>query len=179
MVPISSGPLLPDTGTTLLLLDPEIVKTYYSQTAGAQFKQTVGRWTYPMRLPNCPLSASVSITATTLRSRDVTWRTPKSSQARPSAMAGFRADLEQPFSILGDIFLKACFAVFDLKNNRWEICGQIPGWPLTAPLVRTSIDAFFGSPFTLPLIFCRRVKGGKRIIWSRGEPVSNDLVRKS
>ncbi|KAI1414937.1 eukaryotic aspartyl protease [Hypoxylon sp. FL1857] len=110
-----------DTGTTLLLLPQDIVDAYYSQVQGAVNVQNVGGYVFPCSaaLPDytaiigghqgvipgdfmnfAPVDGDTSETATTCFG---------GIQATPATL---------PFSIYGDIFLKAQFVVFYGDNQQ-------------------------------------------------------------
>ena len=44
---LKASPAIADTGTSLLLLDDDVVKDYYSQVPGAEEKSSIGGWVYP------------------------------------------------------------------------------------------------------------------------------------
>ena len=105
-----------DTGTTLLLVDPGIVETYYGQTE-AEFNDTVGGWTFPCdtELPTFRLGFDngyhVSIPGEYIVYAPV-------ELGSTVCYGGIQSNLGLPYAILGDIFLKACFAVFDIENQQ-------------------------------------------------------------
>ncbi len=130
---LSQWSVIADTGTTLLLLDPEIVKTYYSQTAGAQFNQTVGGWTYPCdtELPAFRIGFDNGYHVT-IPGRYMTYTEvePGSSVCYGGLQSMSWTAFRHPRRHLPESVLRRLRP----KEQAGGICGQIPGWPLTAPL---------------------------------------------
>ncbi|KAF3940870.1 Penicillopepsin [Dactylella cylindrospora] len=108
-----------DTGTTLLLMSDEVVRRYYSKVAASQYAQNRGGWIYPCKekLPDLyvPFGGSFAkipgkyMTYTTLDSKGAT------CFGSLQTLGGSNAKL--PY-IYGDIFFKANYVIFDMKNGK-------------------------------------------------------------
>ncbi|KAH8900885.1 acid protease [Thozetella sp. PMI_491] len=114
---LSQWSAIADTGTTLLLLPSKIVELYYDSVPAAVLNATVGGWTYPCDadLPVFRLGFDngyhVSVPGTYMTFMEV-------EPGSGVCYGGLQSSLGQPFGILGDVFLKACFAAFDLGGKR-------------------------------------------------------------
>ncbi len=112
---LSQWTAIADTGTTLLLLDPMIVETYYGQTEAA-FNDTVGGWTFPCDTDMPPFRLGFDNGYhVTIPGEYIVYAPVEPGST--FCYGGLQSSLGQPFAILGDIFLKACFAVFDVANK--------------------------------------------------------------
>ena len=118
----SFGTGIADTGTTLLLANDDVVTAYYSSVNGAQNDQSQGGYTFPC-------SATLPDFTLTIGGNDIT--VPGSlvnfapiSEGSSTCFGGIQSNSGIGFSILGDIFLKAVFAVFDSGNTRFGFAPQ-------------------------------------------------------
>ncbi|KAK3939282.1 acid protease [Diplogelasinospora grovesii] len=116
---ISSWEAIADTGTTLLLLDDGICKMYYAAVPGSVYNESLFTWTYPCNstLPDFKVGFDNGWHAT-IPGKYMNFTVVDMSMPGWTCMGGLQSDQGQPFSILGDIFLKAVFAVFDIDNKR-------------------------------------------------------------
>ncbi|KAL6804828.1 aspartic peptidase domain-containing protein [Trichoderma sp. SZMC 28013] len=102
-----------DTGTTLLLTPTDIVKAYYAQVNGSVLSSDVGMMVFPCaaKLPDFAfgLGKYRGIVPGTYMNYGKINRT--------YCYGGIQDSEGAPFGVLGDIALKAQFAVFDFGNN--------------------------------------------------------------
>ncbi|KAK0665388.1 putative Endothiapepsin precursor [Cercophora samala] len=115
---ISQWRVIADTGTTLLLLSPDIVNMYYSAVPNATSDQAFGGlWHYPCdtELPDFEIGFANGWVAT-VPGKYMNYTTY--NEVPGSCMGGLQAFDSEEFGILGDIFLKAVYTVFDMEGGR-------------------------------------------------------------
>lgn len=103
-----------DTGSTLMLMPNSVVSAYWKQVKGATYSSSYGAYVFPCS------SALPSITFGVGNGRQVV---PGSylnyaQYTSTTCYGGLQSNGNLGFSILGDIFLKSQFAVFDAGNTR-------------------------------------------------------------
>jgi aspergillopepsin I len=114
---ISEWKGIADTGTTLLLLPDSIIITYYSNVATADNSTTGdGMWSFPCdtQLPDFNLGFANGWHAT-IPGKYINYTV---TDINDRCYGGLQSNQGESFSILGDIFLKAVFAVFDVSGKR-------------------------------------------------------------
>ncbi|KAK9435785.1 aspartic proteinase [Metarhizium brunneum] len=103
-----------DTGTSLLLLPETVVSSYYAKVRGSSVHPQLG-----MRLVPC----NADLPDFYLNIGSYRGRVPGSYMnygriSGNSCFGGMQSSGDLPFSVLGDVFLKAQFVVFDYGNAR-------------------------------------------------------------
>lgn len=103
-----------DTGTTLMYLPDSIVTAYYKQVAGATNSNTAGGWIFPCSstLPN--FTVYISRALRTVPGQYMNYAPVGNGQC----FGGIQSDAGIGMSILGDVFIKSQFVVFDVGNVR-------------------------------------------------------------
>lgn len=101
-----------DTGTTLLLLPPDITHAYYANVTGATMNATEGGYVFPCNslLPDLTVELTGGVKATvpgTFMNRSLSM-----TKGSTSCYGGIQQG-SNTLSIWGDVFLKSQFAVFD------------------------------------------------------------------
>jgi len=121
-----------DTGTTLMLMPEEIVTAYYNTSVpGATLGNDTFMWTFPCdtELPDFYIgfgggkhkNGSASAAEkwnVTIPGRYFNYTTLDTDLNSTTCVGGMQSGLGMGFSILGDVFLKAIFAVFDIGGKR-------------------------------------------------------------
>ncbi|KAL3491726.1 aspartic protease pep1 [Aspergillus germanicus] len=111
-----------DTGTTLIMIDSTIAETYYSQIRGAQESYLYGGWVFPC-------SAHVPSFTITINGYDAVVPGEHINYApvatgSNTCFGGIQGNQGLGFSILGDVFLKSQYVVFDSHGPRLGIAPQ-------------------------------------------------------
>ncbi|KAF8166351.1 acid protease [Mycena galopus ATCC 62051] len=98
-----------DTGTTLALIDDDAVSKIYAAIKGAKFDSTQGGWMYPTTSTVPTLAFAIGDTMYTLNAADF----PYGEASDGFIFGGVQSRGTNPFDILGDIFLKSVYVVFN------------------------------------------------------------------
>ncbi|KAJ7466921.1 acid protease [Mycena latifolia] len=98
-----------DTGTTLALIDDDTVEAIYGAIKGAKFDQNQGGWMYPATSKVPSLAFAIGDTMYTLNAEDF----PYGEAEGGYLFGGVQSRGSNPFDILGDIFLKSVYVVFN------------------------------------------------------------------
>ncbi|CAP70976.1 uncharacterized protein PODANS_3_10290 [Podospora anserina S mat+] len=115
---ISQWRVIADTGTTLMLLSPDIVNMYYDAVPNATSDRSFGGlWHYPCNttLPDFEIGFANGWVAR-VPGRYMNYTTYDDLPGR--CMGGLQPFMSEEFGILGDIFLKAVYAVFDIGGGK-------------------------------------------------------------
>lgn len=120
---LSSWRAIADTGTTLILLPPDLVALYYADVAGSRFNDTLQAWVFPCAavLPDFHLGFGGGGGGwhATVPGRYLTYVAMSNyDPGSTDCYGGIQENGGLPFAILGDVFLKAVFAVFDEGGAR-------------------------------------------------------------
>jgi len=112
-----------DTGTSLLLLPLQIVKDYYKTVDGAGYDGNWGGYVFPCGSHLDRIGVRVGGTMFFVPGSYLSWSQINATHC----FGGLQPSTGLPFSILGDVFLKAVYAVFDLsaKNPRIGLAKQV------------------------------------------------------
>lgn len=115
-----------DTGTTLIVLKPEMAKELYSHIPDAKYNESLGIWTFPCKsvesLPALSFVFDASQQPLTLSPEEYTvpsWQSRywgASENLCPSYIIGDSVD-DVDF-ILGQKFLEHYVSIYDAENNR-------------------------------------------------------------
>ena len=114
------SPIIADTGTSLVLLDSDIVETYYNQIQGAQFDSGNGGIVFPCNadIPDFGIEIGNGYTAT-LSGQDLIY----AQVSGGNCFGGIQAS-GAGIQIIGDVLLKQYFAIFDGGNMRFGIASK-------------------------------------------------------
>ncbi|KAI3333295.1 secreted aspartic proteinase precursor [Ustulina deusta] len=110
-----------DTGTTLVMLPPQIVKDYYAAVYGAKLDNYQGGYVFPCdaKLPNFVLGVGQS--KITIPGKYINYA--PTDLVGMTCFGGIQSDEGIGFSIIGDVALKAAFVVFDASPHQRRL-----GW---------------------------------------------------
>ena len=126
------SPTIMDTGTSLILMDADVVKAYYSQVSGAQFDQVNGGYVYPCNTQLPDFGLSFGSYNAVIKGKDMTYADSgsscfgglQSSEGSGINIIGNLITLKLfvcTDSAIGDVFFKQKFAVFDGGNMRFGV----------------------------------------------------------
>ncbi|ODA83683.1 hypothetical protein RJ55_02198 [Drechmeria coniospora] len=110
----SGGQAIADTGTTLILADPNIVQGYYSRVPGARNSDNAGGVTVPCnaKLPDLDLDIG-GLYMARVSGANINF----APVGNGSCFGGLQASPLGTMGIYGDIFFKSQFVVFNGGNN--------------------------------------------------------------
>lgn len=113
-----------DTGTSLALVDDAIVNAYYANAAGATYNDTLGGVIFP-----CSSASSLPSLSFYINGAKRTMPAGYGVYGTLSSPAGYcfggiQSNGDMGFSILGDVFLKSQFVVFDFCLQRLGFAQQ-------------------------------------------------------
>ncbi|EFR02432.1 endothiapepsin [Nannizzia gypsea CBS 118893] len=115
----NTGTAILDTGTTLLVLDEEIVRAYYAQVPGARYDPSrFAGWVYPCNSPMPSLFLGVgSDHMAIIPSSLLTFQSyGPDANGVETCYGGLQSNNAGGIQILGDVFFKALFVVFDHRG---------------------------------------------------------------
>ncbi|EPS36483.1 hypothetical protein H072_10035 [Dactylellina haptotyla CBS 200.50] len=114
----SNGAVL-DTGTTLLLMSDQVVKTYYSKVPSSQYVASRGGWVFPCSatLPDIQVPFGSSFATIPGKYMNYVALDSQNVSCFGSLQSLGSQNTALPY-IYGDIFFKANYVVFDMKNDK-------------------------------------------------------------
>ncbi|KAJ8613711.1 hypothetical protein MRB53_036853 [Persea americana] len=117
----SSFSAIADTGTTLMLLDDDTVSAFYDQIDSASYSDTYGGYVFDCNDGSVPeFSVIIGNSYATVPASYLSY----APNGDGTCYGGIQSDSGIGFSILGDIFLKSQFVVFDEGNLRLGFAQQ-------------------------------------------------------
>lgn len=118
----SGNTAIADTGTTLCLIDDNTVDALYKTIPGSKYDDTQGGYMIPTTttVDNLPtFSIAVGTTEFVIQKEDIIFGDAQDGYW----FGGIQSRGENPFDILGDVFLKSIYAIWDQGNVRF---GAVP-----------------------------------------------------
>lgn len=119
-IPIQGGSAIIDTGTSLMLVQDEMVTGYYSQVQGAELNNQVGGVIFPCNtdLPDLSVRLGDSYVATIPGSGIKFAEVGTDTQTGENfCFGGVQSNQGIPFAIYGDVFFKSQFVAFEGGNS--------------------------------------------------------------
>jgi hypothetical protein len=103
-----------DTGTSLLLVDPQVANAYYAKVTGATNNSQVGGFTYPCnaQLPDFGVAMGATYTAM-IPGNAITFAQVDANTCFGGVQSNGGANLQ----IYGDVMFRTQYVVFDGKNK--------------------------------------------------------------
>ncbi|KAJ2900974.1 eukaryotic aspartyl protease [Zalerion maritima] len=101
-----------DTGTTLLLLDDDVVETYWSAMDGASYDSSQAGYVFPCDSTPPEFSFGIEDATITIPGEYINYAQVDTD----NCYGGIQSDSSIGFSIFGDVALKAAYVVFDSEN---------------------------------------------------------------
>ncbi|KAJ5770387.1 uncharacterized protein N7511_002438 [Penicillium nucicola] len=108
-----------DTGTSLLLISPEVVQAYYAKVAGAVYAGNVQGWIFPCASTLPSLSIAIGNDyAAKIPGKLINYAQIGTNTTTGATLCygGVQSNSGGSMSIYGDVFLKALFVVFDQRG---------------------------------------------------------------
>ncbi|KAL6909144.1 aspartic peptidase domain-containing protein [Trichoderma evansii] len=102
-----------DTGTSLLLAPIDIVNAYYKQVNGSTFNNDYGMMVVPCKSTLPDFAFALGTYRGVIPGSYINY----GKMSRVYCFGGLQSSEDAPFAVLGDIALKAQFAVFDMANK--------------------------------------------------------------
>ncbi|PLN78516.1 putative extracellular aspartic endopeptidase [Aspergillus taichungensis] len=115
----NAAPAIADTGTTLMLLDDEVVRAYYAQVPNAAHLLAVGGYIYPCNQTLPDLSVGFGDSHLAYLPGEVLGYSQVGTNRTtgvPVCFGGVQSNQGSKLQVLGDVFIKAFYVVFDLRG---------------------------------------------------------------
>ncbi|WOO80356.1 Endothiapepsin [Vanrija pseudolonga] len=124
LVSLSGNTAIADTGTTLAYLSDDVVDAFYAQVPGASYSSQDGGYIFPFdsanQLPS--LTVAVGNKQFAIQPEDLVFGYNHDST---QYFGGIQSRGTNPSDILGDVFLKSVYVVFDQGNTRIGVVPKI------------------------------------------------------
>ncbi|KAJ5200306.1 Peptidase aspartic catalytic [Penicillium cf. griseofulvum] len=111
-----------DTGTTLLLVDDDIVSAYYKKVTGAKDNTSVGGYVFPCDTNLPDFTVTINGYDAVVPGKHINYAPVSTGSS--SCFGGIQSNSGIGFSIFGDIFLKSQYVVFDAEGPRLGFAAQ-------------------------------------------------------
>jgi hypothetical protein len=134
----SGNSAIADTGTTLALVSDDVVEAIYAAIPGSKYDSTQQGYIFPANTTedNLPVVAfDVGGQEFSVQKEDLGF----ADAGNGMVYGGIQSRGTNPFDILGDVWLKSIYAVFDLGNNQFgAVQRTLATQNLAAPPTQTS-----------------------------------------
>lgn len=120
----SGNKAIADTGTTLALVSDEVVDALYKQIPGAKYDEEQQGYLFPTSVKAADLptfSIAVGSNQFTIQPEDLAFTVASEGYW----YGGVQSRGTNPFDILGDVFLKSVYAIWDQGNTRLGLVPKI------------------------------------------------------
>ncbi|KAF2858862.1 acid protease [Piedraia hortae CBS 480.64] len=106
-----------DTGTSLMLVDQEMVDAYYKQVPGAQMDENEGGYVYDCSAKLPDFGVAIGDYMAIIPGKDITY----GQSGDNKCFGGIQSNKGQDVQVWGDVFLKPFLAVFDGGKKRFGV----------------------------------------------------------
>jgi len=113
-IDLSGNTAIADTGTTLALVSDSVVSAIYDAIPGSKMDSLQGGFVYPEGATVPDVAFAVGDNMFTINAADLAYGPAKNGMV----FGGIQSRGNKPFDILGDVFLKSVYVVFDQGNTR-------------------------------------------------------------
>lgn len=113
---------LTDTGTTLIMIDQSIAEDYYSQVPLAFNNFFYGGWTFPCSAELPSFTVTINGYDAVVPGEHIKYAPVTDGSS--TCFGGIQDNQGLPFSILGDVFLKSQYVVFDSEGPQLGFAPQ-------------------------------------------------------
>ncbi|KAI0134504.1 aspartic endopeptidase [Xylariales sp. AK1849] len=120
----SGNTAIADTGTTLALVSDDVCKALYAQIKGATYDSNQQGWVFPDSITAADLpefKVAVGDTEFVIQKEDLAF----TSTGDGNWYGGIQSRGTMTFDILGDVFLKSVYAIWDQGNTRFGVVPKI------------------------------------------------------
>ncbi|KAK4574766.1 hypothetical protein LTR86_001607 [Recurvomyces mirabilis] len=112
--------VIADTGTSLIMVDDDIVKNYYGQIPSAKLSQQQGGYIYDCSAQLPPIGFQIGQGMATLTGEQITY----APLGDGTCFGGVQSNNGGDLQIFGDMLLKNFFAIFDGGNKTFGIAAK-------------------------------------------------------
>lgn len=109
-----------DTGTTLVLLDDDVVEAYYNEINSAQYDNSQGGYVFDCDADVPDFAITVGDYTATIPGDYINFASAGSN----TCYGGIQSNSGIGFSIFGDVFLKSQYVVFDASGPQIGFAAQ-------------------------------------------------------
>ncbi|KAL4889596.1 aspartic peptidase domain-containing protein [Aspergillus ambiguus] len=120
----NSSPItaIADTGTTLMMLPNDVVQDYYKQVSSATNNQQAGGWVFPCSTELPSFTVTIGDYKAVIPGKHINFA--PITDGSSTCFGGIQSNQGMQFSILGDVFLKSQYVVFDSQGPRLGFAAQ-------------------------------------------------------
>ncbi|BCS26773.1 pepsin-like aspartic protease [Aspergillus puulaauensis] len=111
-----------DTGTTLMMLDDEVVSAYYDKVSSAKNDQQAGGWVFPCDTDVPAFTLTIGNYVAVVPGKHINWA--PLTEGSETCFGGIQSNQGLGFSILGDVFLKSQYVIFDSRGPKLGFAPQ-------------------------------------------------------
>ncbi|KAE8154942.1 Aspartic protease pep1 [Aspergillus avenaceus] len=111
-----------DTGTTLIMIDDEIVEAYYEQVPNAENSYSAGGYVFPCDSDLPDFTVQIGEYSAVVPGKHINYSPLQ--EGGSTCVGGIQSNSGLGLSILGDVFLKSQYVVFDSEGPKLGFAAQ-------------------------------------------------------